>query len=375
MRSQWVLGRGRWAWAVVGLCTAVPALAEGLSISGFATLAAGRTFGGCTSSAMATEYAGGCTRYIADWAHAGVYDESWSLQPESRAGIQATWRAAPQLSLTAQLTTRALPEQHANVEWLYASWQPSPAWTLQVGRKRLPLYYYSDFQDIGYAYNTVRPSPDVYGWDVVNYNGASLAYSAAIGDWTLRTELLGGSENSKKNHYARLVVDERKDLRWNQIVGAVFEANYDWFSARVSYVRSGFRQVDRASGAVDIDSGSQRQSFFGLSLNADVGAWTLRSELGNSKRDFLGYSADFALLTAGYRVGDLTFTGGTSFYREKASDAAYIPLKISSLLAAVRYDVHKGGALKLQLDHVRDKGTQAFTGNARALTVSYDLTF
>lgn len=58
-------------------------------------------------------------------------------------------------------------------------------WKLQIGRKRLPLYYYSDFQDVGYAYNTVRPSPDVYGWDIVNYNGASLSTTRSLGDWTL----------------------------------------------------------------------------------------------------------------------------------------------------------------------------------------------
>ncbi|MEF3019424.1 hypothetical protein V3478_33245, partial [Pseudomonas aeruginosa] len=86
-----------------------------------------------------------------------------------RAGVQGEWQLDPQWSAVAQITARTLQDQHVKLEWAYVTYAPTPEWKLQVGRKRIPLYYYSDFQDVGFAYNTVRPSPDVYGWDVVNY--------------------------------------------------------------------------------------------------------------------------------------------------------------------------------------------------------------
>lgn len=351
-------------------------LAQDFSFSGFATLALGKTSGACTEGALAGQYNLGCTRYIADWGHAGVYRDSWSAKQETRAGLQGTLTFSPELSATAQITARALKDQHLNLEWLYMSYKLSPSTTLQVGRKRLPLYYYSDFQDIGYAYNTVRPSPDVYGWEVVNYNGASLSHNSSYGDLTVRSELLLGSENSRDNPYTKLVSDEAKDVRWSGIGGFTVEASYDWFTGRLSYIRSKLRQTDRATGSVDVDSGGKHQTFIGLALNADVGSWIVRTEFGRSDREAVGYKARYYLATAGYRWGDFTLTAGSSNYLETAyPDAGYVPVKLRSHLLALRYELHKGGALKLQMDRVRDQGTPAYVGNSRLLSASYDLVF
>ena len=45
-----------------------------------------------------------------------------------------------------------------------------------------------------------------------------------------------------------------------------------------------------------------KQDFIGLALNADLDDWTIRSELGQAKRESLGYKARFHLLTVGYRI-------------------------------------------------------------------------
>ncbi|MBY0235951.1 MAG: hypothetical protein K2W93_13295, partial [Burkholderiaceae bacterium] len=127
------------------------ARAQEFSGSGFASLVVGRTTGDCVSSGLAPAFSKGCTRYIADWGHAGVYEDELSASPESRIGLQGTVKFNPSFSVTGQVTARGLKDQHANLEWLYLAYQIAPEWSLQVGRKRLPLYYYSDFQDVGYA--------------------------------------------------------------------------------------------------------------------------------------------------------------------------------------------------------------------------------
>ncbi|MGM9513239.1 hypothetical protein ACS5PK_03185 [Roseateles sp. DB2] len=372
----------RVALGLLGLCGAgllgPAAQAQEWKTSGFASLVVGRSTGGCVADAgMAPSYQADCTRYIADWAHAGVYTQDWSAAQESRAGLQLSWAPTREWSATTQITARSRPDQHLNLEWAYLSYAPSPSWTLQVGRKRLPLYFYSDFQDIGYAYSTIRPSPDVYGWDVVNYNGLSAAWRTALGGWNLRLEGLYGGETSRKNPYSRLVTDETLDVRWSGIVGAVVELEQDWFSARLSYIRSDFQQGLHGQGWGELADGSMkgRQSFIGLALNADPGDWVLRSELGRSKRPSIGYDADFYLLTVGHRFGPWTPTVGLSQYKEKARVDAYAPLDTRSLLIALRYELNASSALKVQWDRVRERGPQPFAGNANALTASWDLVF
>lgn len=365
--------------ALCGLSTlGTAAQAQELKTSGFASLVVGRSSGACVSDAgMATAYQSDCTRYIADWAHGGVYSEDWAANQETRAGLQLTWTPAKDWSATTQITARTRPGQALNLEWAYLSYTPSPSWTIQAGRKRLPLYFYSDFQDIGYAYNTVRPSPDVYGWDVVNYNGLSAAWRGEVAGWNLRVEGLYGSETSKKNPYSRLVTDDELDVRWSGIMGGVMEFEQDWFSARLSYIRTDFQQGLHGQGWGPLSDGSfkGKQSFIGVAFNGDPGDWVLRSEFGRSKRPSIGYDADYYLATVGHRFGPWTPTVGISQYKEKARAADYVVLDMRSLLVSVRYELSSSSALKLQWDRARDKGATPFAGNANALTASWDLVF
>lgn len=374
--------RLRLVHALLGLCgvglLGPVAQAQEWKTSGFASLVVGRSTGACVSEVgMASAYQSDCTRYIADWAHAGVYSQDWSASQETRAGVQVTWSPIKEWSATTQITARTRPDQHLNLEWAYVSYTPTPSLTLQAGRKRLPLYFYSDFQDIGYAYNTIRPSPDVYGWDVVNYNGLSAAWRTELSGWNLRVEGLYGSETSKKNPYSKLVSDDVLDVRWSGIVGAVAELEHDWFSARLSYIRSDFQQGLHGQGWGSLPDGSMkgRQSFLGLALNADPGDWVLRSEFGRSKRPAIGYDADYYLATMGHRFGPWTPTVGISQYKEKSRVAGYSALDTRSLLVGLRYELNASSALKLQWDRVREHGAQPFAGNANALTASWDLVF
>lgn len=361
---------------------APPVRAQELKLSGFASLVAGRTSGGCVPIVgLAPRYNDSCTRYIADWGHGAVYTQDWDLDRETRAGLQAEWKLNKQFSAVAQVSARTLSEQHANLEWAYLSWSPTPEWKLQIGRKRIPLYYYSDFQDVGYAYNTVRPTPDVYGWDIVNYNGASVSTTRSLADWTLRAEAYAGGETSRKNPYSKIFSDDPVDIRWGGLRGLSVELSRDWFTGRLSYTRSDFRLRDRASGDYQaLFNGTDRasQSFLGLALNGDWDEWQWRSEFGRAKRmDAAGYDASFYLMTLSRQFGGFTVVGGSSAYSESSRFDldTYVPVKLRTLTLAARYELHKGGALKLQLDRVRDRGSSPLAGHARVISLAYDLVF
>lgn len=365
----------------MGLLSPPTRAEEGFKVSGFASVVAGETSGSCQSNALAAGFGSNCTRWIADWAHAGLVTDRVSLKPESHAGVQGDWQWSREWSTTVQATARLLENQHANVEWAYLTYSPSPEWKVQVGRKRIPLYYYSDFEDVGFAYNMVRPSPDVYGWEVVNYNGASLSTSRTIGDWHFRLEGYAGGETSRKNPYSALIASDPLDVSWNRLWGTVVEFGRDWFSGRLSYMRSDYAARDRVTSSdVVLPGGATRatQSFFGLALNGDWDEWQWRSEYGTAQRTAAtGYRARYFLALLGRQWGDWTLTGGQSGYLESSpyTLAVYVPVRQRTTSAALRWDVHKGGAVKAQFDRVRDAGVLPFTGNARVFSVSYDLVF
>lgn len=91
------------------------------------------------------------------------------------AGSQGDFKFTPEFSATVQAVARGA-DNSVGIDWAYLSYNLLPNLKLQVGHKRLPRYYYSDFMYIGYAYPWVRPAPDLYGWQTYAYEGANLLY-------------------------------------------------------------------------------------------------------------------------------------------------------------------------------------------------------
>ncbi|WP_290639566.1 hypothetical protein, partial [Aquabacterium sp.] len=284
----------------------------------------------------------------------------------------------PTVSGTAQVTGRLNRAQKASLEWAYLSYTGVSDWTFQIGRKRLPLYYYSDFQDIGYAYNTIRPAPDVYGWDVVNYNGASARYQTRLGDWAVRQDFFAGGESSKNNPYYKLIQDEKQTVDWKNIVGASLELNQDWFTTRLTYVQSKFQQTDETLGQLVVQpSGatSGRQKFYGIAMNADLDNWIIRSEYAIADRADYAYKAKFYLINAGYRIGQFIPTLGFSRYAESSPFPIYNPLHNHTSTVALRYDLTNKSDLKIQYDRMTETSGTPFAGSAKVIAISYDVVF
>jgi len=170
-------------------------------------------------------------------------------------------------------------------------------------------------------------------------------------------------------------------VQWRGIQGLSLEVSRDWFTGRISYTRSDFRVRDQASGdyAELFDGSTQsKHRFFGLVLNGDWDEWQLRSEFGKASRmNAAGYDADFYLVTLGRQFGAFTLTGGLSAYKENSvfSIDDYVPVKLKTTTLALRYELHKGGAVKLQFDRIRDTSPAALTGHSRVLSLAYDMVF
>lgn len=374
--------RHPFALSAVALAAALPAHAVEFESSGFASLVAGRSFGACVGdNTIGAKFAEPCTRFIADWSRAAVYSPSISLKPESRLGLQATARFDDTLSATTQLVARAVDGTKADLEWAYLTWKPAPAWTIQAGRKRLPLFYFSDFQDVGYAYSWLRPPPDVYGWDVVNYNGANASWQSTVGGFGVKADVFAGGEKSKDNAYSTLMYSgEPKDVHWKDIRGAALEVSRDIYTGRVVYLSSRYQQRDRSTGSLDVlTSGREvgKQLIYGASFNIDADPWLLRSEYSVFDRSDFQYKAKAYMLAVGRRFDKLTPMLTLTGYKETTPfPDDYAPLVMRSASLTLRYEVGSSSAIKLQWDRYLDRSPAGpFSGSASAVAIGFDTVF
>lgn len=351
--------------------------------SGFLTLAAGKTLSGSVQGKNETGI--DCPCMISDFSQSGVIDSSWDFAADSKIGLQGNLLLSEQLSLTAQVVSRGARDWDLNLEWVYVGWQLGDNNLLQVGRKRLPLFYYSEQQDVSFTYPWVHLPPQTYGWEAVNYNGINWNHSFQVGDWSGLVNTFAGNETRKDNDYMKIYngIDSETDTRWRKIFGAELLMNQDWFEGRLMLMKS-----DTQSRLISDNedwSAPAEQILFGASGLIDYQNWIVSAELFFSDRTE-SYGRDLAYtLTAGKRLDGWTWYLTHGLYQQKINSGNPFELtdeadrekhRLSSLV--VRFDVSSSAAVKVQLDHWQDNSGEWFKqtyGDANAVSISYDRVF
>ncbi|MDZ7904218.1 MAG: hypothetical protein U5L01_17565 [Rheinheimera sp.] len=84
------------------------------------------------------------------------YDNSVDYKNESLFALQAQSELGNDLSVTAQLVSRGSDDFSLEFEWAFLTYQINDEWRVNAGRLRTPFYKYSDFRDVGYAYDWLR---------------------------------------------------------------------------------------------------------------------------------------------------------------------------------------------------------------------------
>ena len=315
-----------------------------------------------------------CPCYTADWSNAGVYTKNFSFKPESRIGIQVNYKPNASTSFVGQLVSRGT-DGTPNLQWAYGGYKLDKNWEIQLGRKRVPLYYYSDFQDIGLSYPWVSPPPELYGWEVTNYNGGSLRYNNNFGDNNLTASVFAGSEKVKDSLYQKLYYTGTSEVSWKSLMGGDVEVNNGPLTLRAVYM-----QADARAKNVDLaldDTAALKA--YGFAVNVDFDQWFILSELTQLSRNFTQkqYTVTAPALTlgAGMRLGAWTPFINFAKYTERSNDLTqYLPQSFKRTSFTVRYDVGSSSAIKAQLDRNTDV-TNNFGGNNTLFRISYDRVF
>jgi predicted porin len=347
-----------------------------LKVSGFLSIVGGKILG----ATVPADYAGpttidghDCPCYTADWGNAGVYRQRFSLAPESRAGIQGKYTLSPEVNFVGQVVVRG-SDSTPNIQWAYASYAPSRNWEFQLGRKRIPLYFYSDFQDIGASFPWITVPPELYGWEATNYNGASARYKTSVGETNFSASLFTGRETVKDALYMRLYYDSKTKVTWSRLAGGDVEMTRGPLTLRAVYMQTTVRSVN---GIEDLDDTAKLKAY-GVAANLDLEDWFVLSELTQLTRDFdAGYRVTAPAMTigAGYHYGAWTPFLNYARYTERTSDLdIYAPQSYRRTSFTLRYDIDARSAVKGQIDRARDV-TRNFGGDTTVLRFSYDRLF
>jgi len=364
----------------VGLALSAPVtMAEpAVEISGFFSIIGGKVLDGSLHGPMPDNEKVTCPCYIADYANFGVYDGAVSFAPESRIGLQAATKLTDKLSITAQVTARASNPQ-AQLQWAYATYMLSPEWDLQVGRKRLPLYFYSDFQDVGVVYPWVGVPPEIYGWEASNYNGVSVRNRTSVGDVYVNTSVFAGSEQLKDSRYMQSYGQQHTDIRWDRILGGDVELTKGALTVRAVAIRADTTFTDKDDAANDF---GERMQAYGIAANLDLNHWFILSELASNARTNtsgpqtgLTITVPAVSLGLGYRSGAWTSFLNYSRYQELSSDTTVLPdFDYRHVSLTVKYEVSPRSVIKAQVDRYWEPELP-YSGAANVLRISYDRTF
>jgi hypothetical protein len=358
--------------------------------SGFLTLAAGRVFSGTNNDpGYALGFDG--PSYVADYANRGVYEsgDGITIGPDSKLGLQGMARFNDRFSVTGQVVARGARDGKVNMEWLYGNAKLNENFTVQIGRKRLPLFYYSETQDVGFAYPWVHLPQQLYGWEIVNYNGVNLLYRDSWGDWSSTINVFGGSETKKENGFWEIYYgkDYQVDSRWSNLMGAEINLARDWFEGRFVYIQSDIQNKWVTDGGTTFDPDpAPKQQIYGLAFNADYENWVVRTEFQYINRREADEEDFGKMLGVGYRVGNFLPMVTYARYDQKYIEGGvnnYFTIDEeghSTLSFLVRWDVTKSSDIKLQVERWDDRseaGYNAITPYAGAdlITVSYDTVF
>ncbi|WP_026374859.1 porin [Aestuariibacter salexigens] len=344
------------------------------------------------------------------------YDSDISFKPETLFALQVSADLSDGLTATAQILSQGSEDFDTEFAWAYLSYEMTDATTIRAGRLRIPLYLYSDFLDVGYAYPWVRPSSAMYNLPFANYEGISVLHTTMVGDWDV---LLNFTAGSLSDTVFANVMPTQADV--DNMLGLNVNATYDWFNVYASYLRGDItiplapvndfsnllQQLGVPASSVDkLRANDDAGSFFGFGFNIDYNNFLLTSEYSTWGADdsFIEESRDAWYVSAGYRFDTITpyvqlenltvdaEPGITSSLPGTAIppvgtpfDGVPINLAAQGLLAQInredtqivsvgfRYDFHTNAAFKMQYSSVTDDFNN--NNDADLISVAVDLIF
>jgi hypothetical protein len=329
------------------------------------------------------------------------YDDTLSFKPESKFALQVTSDLGEGLSATAQIMSRGANDFSSEFEWAYISYEINENSQINLGKLRIPFYRYSDFLDVGYAYNWIRPPSTVYSLSFSTYEGASYVYNSSIGMVDSSVQVLYGAYRGDVT-----VITPNDKAAIDGITGVNWTLTYDWLTARIAYLAaetsidtsanegltalktnlSGFGLTNVAD---DLTISEDDGTFFGVGFSIDYNNFIVDAEMTSIEvADSLIADQSQAYVTLGYRIDQWTFLTTVESRTDEFDSSRYgqapgalgaavdgtlksLEFERDIFSVGARYNFHPSAALKFDYTTREDEGEDSIN----VLSVGVDLVF
>lgn len=346
-------------WALIGaLAMPLGASAFDMRLNGFMSIAGGMTLGDDQTM-------------VIDPVNLAAYDNDLNFATDSLVAIQAIAEVNDRMTATAQMVGRGGEDFNTQFEWAYLTYEATDSLDLKGGRLRMPLFYYSNFLELGYGYQWVRPPVETYNIFVTTLEGISADYSFYIGDFSAKASAYIGSTQGTDPESGS-VVD------FNTLAGGSLDLAINNLSFRGSYNTADNATLTRgASPAFDFPitfiSGAAMYDNGTLFTIAEYTRTLNDTNLINNRHN--GY------VSLGYRVGTLTPHATLARYEEETNsiDPGYNqnPREYQSATLGMRWDFDIAAALKVEYTRREDTNPDSLraVGDADLLSFAIDVVF
>ncbi len=366
----------------------------------------------------------------------GFDDDASNFKQDTVFGLQITKQINDKTSATGQLVSRGNTNYETESAWAFASYAINGDTHVRMGRLRMPFFYYSEFLDVGYAYNWIRTPSDVYRIPFSSFDGIDITHRFSIGktDGSLQANygrfsetidvlgsdyaadlqnIMGVSLTLNRGNFGLRLAALQTHMSFDTAV------NNDVKSAYVKILSAGdaataatarvelagilaeqdVRSLDQALSAVDayesitnidgladeFDHDNKKTSFYDSAFTYNNGNYALVLEV--IKLDYEAGSlldTNSYLVSASKRFGDVTmhatYTTAVGELDQgdvgTAQELLQLEVEEISMILGARYDYAPGTAIKFEVQNHDEKTYSAQDGNTAMLySVAVDMIF
>ena len=237
-------------------------------------------------------------------------DSTGGFRNDSILGLQISKQVNDKTSLTGQLVSRGEDDFKTEAAWAFVTYQANNNTDLRMGRLRVPAFYYSDFLEVGYAYNWVRPPGEVYRIPFSSVDGVDLTHNYSTSSMDGSIQVYYGRYQGDLPISGTVYKADSKNL-----TGIVFTNSFGDFGTRLSYHRSEVT-ITGDAGTELVDGVAAANAIAAVPAGVNVGAATGNAALNaytgigdaSAAKDFAatGQNTSFMEAAISYDNGDIS---------------------------------------------------------------------
>jgi hypothetical protein len=301
--------------------------------------------------------------------YAGYTNEKWEVSQDTLAGLQIDVNINEKAKFLAQVVSNARYDYDLSVEMAYASYNFDML-TARLGKLRTPLFMYSDYLDVGYAYPMLRPSQELYENLIISsYTGIDLLIPIEFEDSSLVLQPIAGigEVNERDSLFGKVTLDKMWGLTAHWYV--------DDFTVRGSYVtaKTDYDSPDNNAYRENMLD-NQKGQFISLGMQYDNGDMLAMIELADTSLEGEFYDTLSVSGLFGYRFGSVMpylMVNRVETTDDEERSPTFAPLFNFERMAysiGTRWDFAKNMAFKVDLTYADYQDTSGgFVNNIDAV--------